>query len=485
MLVKHASVPFSFVAFPLLLFVPGVVAAQRTQSPTRKSIPAIAKSANGAVVSIIMSDKSGQPIVEGSGFVIGKDGSVVTNYHVIKSGASGVVKLPDGTAYGIDGIITLDPDLDLAVIKAHGKNFHTVRLGDSNRVQVGDEVVAIGNPLSMESTVSNGIVRAIRQLGQKSGGFLQITAPISPGSSGGPLFNMEGEVVGITTMYLEGGENLNFAIPINELKRLLAQFDALMRTYPFLPPLGLLPNLPLNEASTDNKTPGGGARAPSPAVTPARAFYTQFYNSGQIDGLVPTFVCFDDAPNHSQDFFTLQEEAYDLSYAKAFKMHFDVLQKAQKETVNGVSQFYTDAAQVAADAQAVQTMRSIEASEPDVRFLADDELTGFGILYGKDTEAYLRGGGRVALFGAYFKGVAPNIDVVYRWAGPGTGNSWVLDQLPSNSSIKTSKAFLRVDPTTRRYQITGIINFTDGDSTSTNAGSGTCEKVPRRPAVNP
>src|ERR1035438_8100458 len=94
-------------------------------------------------------------------------------------------------------------------------------LGNSDRVQVGEEVVAIGNPLSLESTVSNGIISGIRTVEEEGGKFVQVTTPISPGSSGGPLFNMAGEVVGITTLYLEGGENLNFAIPINDAKLLL------------------------------------------------------------------------------------------------------------------------------------------------------------------------------------------------------------------------------------------------------------------------
>ena len=112
-------------------------------------------------------------------------------------------------------MIASDKDRDVAVIKIHGNNFRTLALGTSDRLQVGDEVVAIGNPLSLESTVSNGIVSGIRTVEEKAGRLLQITAPISPGSSGGPLFNMMGEVVGITTSHLDGGQNLNFAIPIN------------------------------------------------------------------------------------------------------------------------------------------------------------------------------------------------------------------------------------------------------------------------------
>jgi len=203
----------------LLFLVASVVAAQAV--PSRKDIPAIAKAANGAIVSIIMSDKDGQPIAQGTGFLISKDGRIVTNYHVIETGNSAIVKLPDGIFFAVDGVLAFDKSRDVAVIKAHGENFRTLTLGNSDRLQVGEEVVAIGNPLSLESTVSNGIVSGIRTVEEEGGKFLQVTAPISPGSSGGPLFNMKGEVVGITTLYLKGGENLNFAIPINDAKRLL------------------------------------------------------------------------------------------------------------------------------------------------------------------------------------------------------------------------------------------------------------------------
>ncbi len=195
--------------------------ARQQKSPTttrRKDIPAIAKAANGAIVSIVMSDKDGHAIAQGSGFLISKDGRIVTNYHVIENGSSAIVKLPDGAFFVVDGVLAFDKARDVAVIKAHGENFRTLTLGNSDRLQVGEEVVAIGNPLSLESTVSNGIVSGIRTVEEEGGKFLQVTTPISPGSSGGPLFNMAGEVVGITTLYLKGGENLNFAIPINDAK---------------------------------------------------------------------------------------------------------------------------------------------------------------------------------------------------------------------------------------------------------------------------
>jgi S1-C subfamily serine protease len=204
----------------------------KTQYSRHLDIPAISREANGAIVSIVMSDKDSHPIAKGSGFFISKDGRILTNYHVIKRGTSAVVKLPDGAFFAVDGVLAVDKDRDVAVIKAHGNDFRALTLGDSDRLQVGEEVVAIGNPLSLESTVSNGIVSAVRTIQTEGGKFLQITAPISPGSSGGPLFNMAGEVVGITTSHLDGGENLNFAIPINDVKLRLRSKVSTVRTLP-------------------------------------------------------------------------------------------------------------------------------------------------------------------------------------------------------------------------------------------------------------
>lgn len=142
------------------------------------------------------------------------------NHHVIQNGDRAVAEFPDGRAVNIDGVLASHKARDVAIIKAHGDNFQTLTLGDSDRLEVGDEVVAIGSPHGLESTVSNGIISAIRTVEEK-GKLLQITAPISHGSSGGPLFNMAGQVVGITSSGIEEGENLNFAIPINDAKRLL------------------------------------------------------------------------------------------------------------------------------------------------------------------------------------------------------------------------------------------------------------------------
>jgi len=206
--------------------------APSTNKGARLDIPAISREAHGAVVSIVVSDKNGHPVAQGSGFLISKDGQVVTNYHVIKNGSSAVIKFPGGAFFLVDGVLASDKDRDVAIIKAHGNDFRALTLGNSDLLQVGEEVVAIGSPLSLESTVSNGIVSAIRTVEDEGSNFLQITVPISPGSSGGPLFNMSGKVVGITTSHIKNGENLNFAIPINDVKPMLLARSPRARALP-------------------------------------------------------------------------------------------------------------------------------------------------------------------------------------------------------------------------------------------------------------
>ena len=219
--------PLKFLS--VLLFLPGAAAAQ---SPLPgKDIPAIAKAANGAIVTIIMAAND-KPIAQGTGFLVSADGVIVTNYHVIETGNVAVVKFPDDTAFPVDGVLATDKARDLAVIKIHGKTFRTLALGDSDDIQIGEEVVAIGNPLLLESTVSNGIISGVRTSKEQGGKFLQTTAPISRGSSGGPLFNKRGEVVGINTLYLKVGENLNFAIPVNDAKLLLSHQSAKLQDLP-------------------------------------------------------------------------------------------------------------------------------------------------------------------------------------------------------------------------------------------------------------
>lgn len=190
---------------------------------TKKDIATISHDAQKAVFLIVVSNASGREIGQGSGVVVSNDGKVITNYHVIDGASSALIKFPNGAFFLIEGVLAADVAKDIAVLKASGSDFPTVALGDSDKVQVGEEVVSIGSPLSLEATVSNGIISSIRELkDDENQRLFQTTAPISPGSSGGALLNMGGELIGITTAEMVGGQNLNFAVPINVVKPLLS-----------------------------------------------------------------------------------------------------------------------------------------------------------------------------------------------------------------------------------------------------------------------
>ncbi len=170
-----------------------------------------------------------QGLAEGSGFVIHPDGYVVTNFHVIDRASTVSVKFDDDTEFDAK-VIGGDPITDIALLQIEAdRALPAVPLGDSSTIQVGDYVVAIGNPLGLSHSVTAGIVSALdrRDLpieGQDhQGNFIQIDAPINPGNSGGPLINMDGEVIGINTAINRQGQGISFAIPINLVKTLLPQ----------------------------------------------------------------------------------------------------------------------------------------------------------------------------------------------------------------------------------------------------------------------
>jgi hypothetical protein len=178
-----------------------------------KSIPDIVKEQADGVVFLRVTTKDGERRL-GSGFVVRKTGEILTNFHLVEGAKSMTVKLRNEEVYDEVTLLEADARRDVALIKVSGWNLPVVRLGDSDLVQVGERVVAIGNPRGLEQTVTDGLISAIRDTG-KGYKLFQMSVPISTGSSGGPLFNMAGEAIGITAAYLEGGQNLNFAIPIN------------------------------------------------------------------------------------------------------------------------------------------------------------------------------------------------------------------------------------------------------------------------------
>jgi S1-C subfamily serine protease len=181
-------------------------------------------------------DAALQPaMAAGSGVVVDGDrGFVITNFHVVRDAQAVQVILKDGRKYPAQPV-GVAPNLDLAVLKIGAKNLPTLPLGDSGKLEVGDYVVAIGNPFGLGQTVTSGIVSATeRPLGQgDSRRFIQTDAPINPGNSGGALINLHGELIGINSALFSpnqsessaGNVGIGFAIPSNVVKQVLAQAE--------------------------------------------------------------------------------------------------------------------------------------------------------------------------------------------------------------------------------------------------------------------
>ena len=173
-----------------------------------------------SVVSIEAKNEKGVVEWTGTGFLVAADGKILTNYHVIRNSKEASVRLANGDIYDTVEVLDVDRRKDIALLKIKAIELPPVRVGNSVTLQIGDAVYSLSNPLGLDNTLSEGIVSGLRQMDGYR--LLQISAPISHGSSGGPLFNTRGEVVGITAASLEEGQSLNFAIPIDYARGMLA-----------------------------------------------------------------------------------------------------------------------------------------------------------------------------------------------------------------------------------------------------------------------
>lgn len=168
-----------------------------------------------AVVVILAYDYSDELAAQGSGVVLNDKGYVVTNYHVL-SGCERLEIVHNDEIIPYVDIIGIDVEKDILILKIEDKKFPSVKIGDVKSLKVGQRVYAIGSPMGFENTISEGIISGLRRYEELSKNYIQITASISPGSSGGAVVNDKGELIGISTFTVTDGQNLNFAIPIDE-----------------------------------------------------------------------------------------------------------------------------------------------------------------------------------------------------------------------------------------------------------------------------
>jgi S1-C subfamily serine protease len=219
-----------------------VVAATMTARPAAAlELKELAAQVRPSVVHLTISGPTGEKIGNGTGFFVSPDGLIVTNYHVVEPAYGMRAKLSDGSEHAVLGLLGANPDSDVAIVQAAGSDFPQLELGSSLQLEQGDEVAVIGSPSGLEGTLSAGIVSAVRDNGVPEMAWdspvterrlIQITAPISPGSSGSPVVGADRKVVGVAVAVV-GGQNLNLAVPVEAVHALLGTIRVDAAPQPF------------------------------------------------------------------------------------------------------------------------------------------------------------------------------------------------------------------------------------------------------------
>src|SRR6266480_4019843 len=198
-----------------------IILCALSSSPAKSQdqLPDLVRRIKPSAVAIETFDARGEKLSRGSGFFIDVD-RIVTNRHVIEGAYRAEVHLNSGNAYQVRSVAAVDAEGDLALLKIDApRNLIRPLSLDRTSPQEGESVVVIGNPFGLEGSVTNGIVSAVRDI-PGFGRIIQITAPISPGSSGSPVVNMQGQVIGVATLQITGGQSVNFAIPSERIAQL-------------------------------------------------------------------------------------------------------------------------------------------------------------------------------------------------------------------------------------------------------------------------
>ncbi len=199
----------TLIVFISILISINIAAALDTKKLFRDTSP--------SVVLIMSFDKNNQPLAIGSGFFVGDGTKIATNLHVVSGADSILIKLPNKKIATVKALLSFDKANDLLLMKSSEKGQALTLSRDVP--EIGEDIIVIGNPKGLEGTLSKGIISGIRN--KKDSLYYQITAPISPGSSGGPVINEKGEVIGVSTFQFINGQNLNFAMPSAYIHKLL------------------------------------------------------------------------------------------------------------------------------------------------------------------------------------------------------------------------------------------------------------------------
>lgn len=207
--------------FSKILIISILLLACSIGATAQDFLPELVKRIKPSAVAIETFDAKGASLARGSGFFISSD-KIITNRHVIEKSSRVEVHLMNGSKYAAKGVLAIDGEGDLALLQVDVPKELAVPLPLVQSAPLeGESIVVIGNPFGLEGSVSNGIVSAVREI-PGYGKIIQITAPISPGSSGSPVVNMRGQVIGVATLQAAEGQSLNFAVPSERISQLKA-----------------------------------------------------------------------------------------------------------------------------------------------------------------------------------------------------------------------------------------------------------------------
>ncbi len=246
-----------------------IVQQSAAQSALKLDGPEIYTRTVPSVVEITVLKRSGTG-VQGSGVIVNSNGLIVTNYHVIADAVSARVQLHNGDIYDSVEIAETDERKDLAVLKIKATDLPIVALAGIDTIKVGSTLYALGSPRGLEGSLSQGVVSSIRPISEfdsRLTGFrvIQFTAPVSHGSSGGPLIDEYGQLVGVVSAFLPGTQNINLGIPVNYIRALLENFKG--ETI-------VLEKMPLNTPVT--------RRSPEEIISSAKTLYVWSPAAGSL-----------------------------------------------------------------------------------------------------------------------------------------------------------------------------------------------------------
>ncbi len=371
------------------------------------TLPELVRRIKPSVVSIITYDNKGQRLTRGSGFFTGSD-RIVTNRHVIEKAYKAEVHLTNGNAYNVSGVLAVDGAGDIALLQVDVPASLVNPLSVVRTTpQEGERVVVIGNPLGLEGSVSDGIVSAVRDI-PSFGRIIQITAPISPGSSGSPVVNMQGQVIGVATLQLTEGQSLNFAIPSDRVAQLQAQ-----------------PNTPARSLAGLSEDTNKSQRAT------AERFYTQglgFLSRDDCETALAYFKKATDAdPKYAeawaQSGFCHEKLGRHNEALKASRQVITLRPDSAESYFNmGLAYFYSN-----------QFKESVDAYRQALRLDADNAETYYalGLAYGKlgRTDEEIKSYRRAVRIRIDYANAYERLGLVYARAGRFTDVVWALNKL--------------------------------------------------------